>query len=192
MDDTTAPRFATYRYQVVETALATVFELDGAVQRGPLRGRLKRLARLGLPGVGAGKGRHRAYLYEQTAQLAVALALAELGIDPVVIVKLAKGNWETIAPWVRRATDDAAKAGDAVFLTLRPRLMSGPWSEPQDGRSKLPWVSVDGFRRSTVPDRGGEAEGWLCCRNLTADLTRLRASLDRDEADAKPEKAAAE
>jgi hypothetical protein len=125
--------------------------------------------------------------------------IAELGVDPTVIARLVKRHWKTIAPWVRHATDDDAKAGDSVFLTLRPRLMSGPWSELRHALETVPWVG--GFRRfdrrlkdkegrpiqrenvSMFLDRCAE-EGWLCCRNLTEDLTRLKASLDglQDEA----------
>ena len=174
-----------YRYRAVEAALAAVFGLDRGLQRGPLRGRLKRLGQLGLPGVGQGKGRHVLYSYEQATQLAVALVIAELGIDPVITAKLIKGHWEAIALWVRRADDDEAKAGNPVFLTLRPRLMTGPWSEPGHALETAPWVG--GFRRfdyrlkdqegrpvqrenvSMFLDRCAE-DGWLCCRNLTEDL----------------------
>jgi hypothetical protein len=201
MDRAVSHGFATprYRYGAIEEALANIFGLDDGVQRGPLRGRLKRLGQLGLPGVGQGKGQRVLYSYEQTTQLAVALLIAELGVDPTVIARLVKGHWKTIAPWVRRATDDDAKAGDSVFLTLRPRLMSGPWSELRHALETVPWMG--GFRRfdrrlkdkegrpiqrenvSMFLDRCAE-KGWLCCRNLTEDLTRLKASLDRlgDEA----------
>ena len=53
--------------------------------------------------------------------------MAEVGVDPDLIVRIVKTRWEYLAPWVRRATDSEA-AENPVFLGLRPRLMSGAWA----------------------------------------------------------------
>src|SRR6516164_172564 len=149
MNRTESQEFVTtrYPYGVLERALGEVFRASEKVQRSTLRGRLKRLATLGLPGVGRGKGQRILYSREQSAQLLVALLMAELGIDPTVIVRLVKEHWKTITVWVHRATDDEAKGnpndeveGNPIYFTLRPRLMSGPWADPKHPLETVTWI----------------------------------------------------
>jgi hypothetical protein len=170
-----------------------VFGADERVQRGALRGRLKHLGQLGLPGVGRGKGQRIEYSYDQTVQMLIALLFSDIGIDPIVTVRLVKQHWKSLVPWVRRATDDEAKAGNSIFLTLRPRLMSGAWSRPRHPLETVTWIGA--FRRFDYfqKDRDGRPiqrenisapldhcadEGWLCVRDLTDDLNKLRSNLD--------------
>lgn len=189
-------RFATPRwaYGQVERALAAVFELDSS-RIGALRGRLKNFNLLGLPGLNAGKGARVLYTEEQVCQWLVALLMSELGIDPSVIVKLVKGHWERhIRLWVKRATDTESKAGNPVFMTLRPCLLSGP--QIAGGKPSLDSVRwIGGFRRWRLKDPAGRPipgenvdmfldhpeDGWLCARNLTHDIGRLLTSLDAGE-----------
>jgi hypothetical protein len=189
MDRKVSYRFETprYPYARVEGALAAVFNVD-ADRLGSLRGRLKHLNQLGLPGLKAGKGARIHYSDEQASQWLVALLVAELGIDPTVIVKLIKAHWENqIRHWVQQATDNKSKAGNHIFLTLRPRLMSAAWAKDKHPLDTVPWVG--GFRRRDAKghenigmflDRCSE-EGWLCTRNLTDDVSRLQDYLDAGE-----------
>jgi hypothetical protein len=95
---------------------------------------------------------------------------------------------------VSRATDEEATAGNnPVFLTMRPRLMTGTWNKSGHPLEPAAWIGA--FRRFDyrLKDKKGRPiqrenavmfldrcaeEGWLCVRNLTDDLTRLQASLD--------------
>ena len=70
-----------------------MFGVD-AERRGPLKGRLKHLNVLGLPGLNVGRGVRIAYSAEQVAQWLVALLLEECGIDPTVAVKLIQAAWD--------------------------------------------------------------------------------------------------
>lgn len=118
-----------FTYGEVERALARIFRLAPDRQRGALRGRLKHLQRLDLPGLEPGKGKRVQYGRELLFQWLIALLLAQLGIDPVVIVRAVKENWtETLWPAVKDAIAYSAQEGNHVYLALRPRLMSGAWT----------------------------------------------------------------
>jgi hypothetical protein len=187
LDQFSTPLFA---YGAVETALAHIFRASPPVKRGALRGRIKHLAQLGLPGVGRGKGRRVQYSTEHAMQLLVALLIADLGVDPVVIVKLVQAHWKFLLPWIRRATDDEALAGNPVFWTIRPRLMSGAWGNSRHALRTVDWVGA--FRRFDYFQKGPDGrpikrenvsmfldqDGWLCTRNLSDDVSKLRASLE--------------
>ena len=182
-----APR---YTYCQVEDALAAVLGPDAQRRQIALRGRLKHFQQLGLPGLEAGKGARVRYSQEQVAQWLLALLMTELGIDPTVVVELLQGQWKKeIGRWVRQATDKESREGNPIFLTLRPRLMTGPWGEP-----KHPLETIGRFgkfrrydyklkvRRENVEMFLDHPEdGWLCTRNLTDDLARLQVELDRAE-----------
>jgi hypothetical protein len=183
---------ATYSYAVVETSLANIFGADPDIQRGAFRARLKHFQRLGLPGIESGKGTRVAYTYDLACQWLIGLMMAEVGVDPIIIVQVVKTRWEFLKMWIRRATDTSA-AGNPVFLTLRPRLMSGAWTGGKSDPATLEWIGA--FRRYDyhhLKDRDGlpiqreniammlDREGdWLCVRNLTETLTKLQAALQR-------------
>jgi hypothetical protein len=174
-----APQF---RYSRVERSLASVFGLDVDRQSGALRGRLKHLQRLGLPGLEAGKGIRLQYSQEQASQWLMALLMAQIGIDPVVIVQAIKSNWKSLVPSVKEATDGRAKRGSHIFLGLQPRLMSGAWG---DG----PNLQIIMFRRyvysvSSAVDDSAEAidellryGDWLCLVDFTFHAFRLEMTL---------------
>ena len=135
-----APR---YVYGTVEGALAAVFGAAAETQQGALRGRLKHFQRLGLPGIKAGKGARVTYTDQQAYQWLIALLLSEIGIDPVVTVRLIKKDWGQLANYVGQATDYEARAGNFIWLHLRPKLMTTPWQ--RKSKSAAHWIEV--FRR---------------------------------------------
>ena len=68
------------------------------------------------------------YTRIQANEWMLALLLAELGVDPIVIVKSIQRERKKLHEWIREATDDEALGGNEVFLTTRPALMSGAWA----------------------------------------------------------------
>jgi hypothetical protein len=180
-----------YSYAQVETALAAVFDID-AESRGPLKGRLKHLVRLGLPGLKARKGSRIAYSGEHVAKMLIALLLEEAGIDPAVAVNLIQSAWEQfIWPGACKAMDgeDAEnKKGNHVFLTIKPHLMTGLWTKERHPLDTSPTLAV--FRRKTAKgspnmetfvDWAVEKREWRCFRDLTADCEVLMNSLDGEK-----------
>ena len=79
-----------YAYGEIERALGTTLGADEKAQKGALRGRLKRIATLGLPPTSPGKGARRLYSRDEALQLLLALLMADAGIDPVLIVPAIK------------------------------------------------------------------------------------------------------
>src|SRR6516164_8808759 len=65
-------------------------------QKGAFRGKLKHLQKLGLPGGQHGKGHRVRYNRELAFQLLICLLLAELGIDPNLVVRVVKEQWKTV------------------------------------------------------------------------------------------------
>ena len=193
MNRTEPHRFALprYGYAQVETALAAVFDID-AESRGPLKGRLKHLVRLGLPGLRARKGSRISYSGEHAAKMLVALLLEEAGIDPAVAVKLIDAAWDQfIWPGARKAMDredEQNKKGNHVFLTIKPHLMTGLWTKEPHPLDTSPTLAV--FRRQpksgshnleTFVDWAVEKREWRCFRDLTADCEVLMATLDGEK-----------
>lgn len=183
-----------YSYAVVEKALASVFGADAETQAGALRGRLKNFQRLGLPGIEAGKGSRIPYSEAQIQQWLIALLMSEFNLPPTVTVEVLKKYWSTgpgFARWIKQATDAEALAGNPIFLTLRPRLMSGGAWRAKGSLATLPYVGS--FRRFDlhVKDSKGQPiprenirlflddhpEDWLCTINLTRKLSALQAAL---------------
>jgi hypothetical protein len=123
MAGTARNRVAGFGYAEVERALSTFFGMPASAQGG-FRGRVRHLQRLGLVEVTPGKGRRISYTRIQAGEWLLALLLAEFGIDPVVILKSIKRDRGQLREWIAEATEEAALAGDEVFLTARPALMS--------------------------------------------------------------------
>lgn len=177
---------ASFDYAEVEIALAAALDVSEEVQRGPFRARLKHFQRLGLPGIKVGKGARVAYSEEHVAQLLVGLFLSEAGIDPTAAIAVIKQHWKFLALWVKRATDDEAAAGNPVYLSLRPRLMGGVTAEWLGGFRRFDHHVKDKTGRPIKRDNvammleRGDA-GWLCVRNLSAALIKLRAALPKSE-----------
>ena len=114
-------------YAQVEGALSALFRVP-ATALGSFRGRVRHLQRIGLVDVAPGKGRRISYTRMQASEWMLALYLADLGVDPVVIVKSIKQERKKLHECLREATDDAARAGNEVFLKAQPALMSGAWA----------------------------------------------------------------
>jgi hypothetical protein len=124
----TARKQATrYSYAQVERALGTLFGAPASAQ-GSFRGRVRHFQRIGLVEVTPGKGRRIPYTRLQAAEWMVALVLAELGVDPIVIVKSIQQERTQLREWIAEATDTEALGGNEVFLAARPALMSGAWA----------------------------------------------------------------
>jgi hypothetical protein len=116
-----------YSYSQVEAALRALFSVPVSAE-GSFRGRVRHLQRLGLFGIAPGKGSRISYTSVQTNEWMLALLLAQLGVDPIVIVKSVTRERKKLQKWILEAVDDDALAGNEVFLESRPRLMSSAWS----------------------------------------------------------------
>jgi hypothetical protein len=116
-----------FTYAQVEGALGTLFRVPASAE-GSFRGRIRHLQRIGLVTVAPGKGRRISYTPVQANEWMLALLLAELGVDPTVIVKSVQRERKRLHGWIKEATDDEALGGNEVFLAARPALMSGAWA----------------------------------------------------------------
>jgi hypothetical protein len=116
-----------YSYAQVEGALGALFGVP-ATALGSFRGRVRHLQRIGLVEVAPGKGRRISYSPMQANEWMLALYLADLGVDPIVIVKSIRQGRKKLQEWMREATDEDALGGNEVFLAARPVLMSGAWA----------------------------------------------------------------
>src|SRR3974377_1126262 len=82
-----------YDYAGVERALAAVFGVDSAGQRGWLRGRIQNFRRLGLTPEGPGKGKTIAYSVEDVDRWLIGLELMHFHFDPSLIVEFLNRTW---------------------------------------------------------------------------------------------------
>jgi hypothetical protein len=130
MAGTARKQEAGFSYAEVEGALGTLFGVTASA-KGSFRGRVRHFQRIGLVEVAPGRGRRIWYTRVQAGEWMLALYLAELGVDPVVIVKSIQRERTQLRQWLEEATDDEALGGDAVFLAARPALMSGSWASKQ-------------------------------------------------------------
>lgn len=194
MDRTKRYDFGTgrYAYGEIERALGATLGADETAQKGALRGRLKRLSTLGLPSGGPGKGSRRLYSEDEALQLLFAMLLADLGIDPTLIVPAIKNVWPGLGKRVRAA--DEAPSGNPTMLTVRLREVSGPW-----GAKEPLWIGVmprtDERSRAHSKKHGFRDESdnvvrtmdwedqfdWFCVRNLTDAVSKMQTSLRRGE-----------
>lgn len=126
------------RYAGLERALGVMLNA-GETGRGSLRGRLKRLSTLGVPGGGAGKGSRRKYTWEEAVLLAIALLLEDAGLDPVVVAAALKHTWPRLKS--RAAAAVEAAADNPVMLVIHLETIAGPW-RTGDPVAGLPWISI--------------------------------------------------
>jgi hypothetical protein len=115
-----------YTYAQVEAALRASFNVPPSAE-GSFRGRVRHLQRIGLFDIAPGKGRRILYTVVQTNEWVLALLLAQVGVDPIVIVKSLARERKKLQAWILEAVDDDALAGNEVFLESRPQLMSSAW-----------------------------------------------------------------
>jgi hypothetical protein len=111
------PASPAYSYGQVETALATVFDIDATGQKGAFRGRVQHLRRLGLVADSPGRGRVIDYTQGDADKWLVALELEHFGLDPVRVVDLVKRNWNP-PPERKRSASEAFARGEACLADL--------------------------------------------------------------------------
>jgi hypothetical protein len=86
-----------FTYAAAEQVLAKLYGLNEGVQKGPFRGRLKHLKRLGIPlGVNPGRGKKVLYSRDHIYEWAFCLELSQFGIDPTLITGVVRQHWEKI------------------------------------------------------------------------------------------------
>jgi hypothetical protein len=173
--DFATPRFS---YGAIESALAAVFEADRQTQQGALRGRLKHLQRLGLPGIEAGKGARVQYSLVQASQWLLAMLMGEIGVDPAISVQTIQKAWPQLQRWFERALDKDALSGNPVWLTLRPQPMSGWTKAPA-----IEWIGAFRWKEPrskqqpyNLLNKANDDE-WLCTRNLTRVMLEFVTAL---------------
>jgi hypothetical protein len=178
-----------YAYGEIERALGLTLGADETAQRGPLRGRLKHFAKLGLPAGGPGKGARRRYSKDEAYQLLLALLLADLGIDPTLIVPKIPEIWRFFASRVRAA--DSAPANNPMMLIVQVREVVGPW-----GKKEPLWVSVTPHIDEKAKARYAQHRfrdesdnvakmlrnqpDWVCVLNLTDKVLKLNIALPQE------------
>jgi hypothetical protein len=153
------PPANTYGYAAVETALALVFRVDAAGQRGWFRARIQNFRRLGLTPAGPGKGKTISYSLEDIDRWLIALEMEHF-VNPVVTVNLVKTAWDRDDDPLRdlvKAARAAQRADDEILVTVEFRLFSS--TEPILGVSTMKglgslgrWLRDyrDGPRRSAL------------------------------------------
>jgi hypothetical protein len=183
-----------YRYAQLERGLAVTLGADEAIQKGALRGRLKKLSTLGLPSsAGPGKGSRRLYSWEEANQLLLALLMEDAGLDPVVVAAAIKTVWKQLARKIKLAT--SASATNPMWLHLRLQSFTGPWNDKaRDPRAALPWIGlsqrIDERAKARHREHGYKDEsdnmlmmldrdepGWFAVRNYTAEAVKLQDAL---------------
>jgi hypothetical protein len=195
-----------YSYGRLERALGVALHAeDKATQQGALRGRLKRLATLGLPTTGPGKGSRRQYSLEEAHQLLVALMMEDAGLDPVVVARAVLKLW---VPNMRRHAKDAASAAkdNPIVIELRLQTVTGPW-RTGNPHEALPWVrlmphfhppAIKQYTKSGSPESevrhradnvrsavdsllaeedSREERGWLAFHNFSQKAAKLKTVL---------------
>jgi hypothetical protein len=137
-------------YATVETALARLHDAGPEVQTGAFRGRLKHLQRLGLPlGEKPGKGSRIDYDAQQIWQLAIALELAEFGIDPTKIVNIVKNAWqETLSIIVDEAIEKFGERDETIELCVS--FMSVAWTGKEIMREGVPTAFYPNYVRPST------------------------------------------
>ena len=116
----------------------------------------------------------RMFLWLLVFQWLIALLLGQLGIDPVLVVRTVKENWKNVlAPAIEAAISRRARAGNHVYLVLRPRLMSG-------GGLQISWFerhSPIGGGIDNLPDAADKEfpgmQTWCCAIDLTPFASNL-------------------
>lgn len=182
MNGTQSNRFerALFTYADIETALAKGVDVGLVHQRGVLRARLKHFQKLGLVDLGKGKKRMR-YSRAQAAQWLIALVLAELGLDPTLIVSSLRNNWRNIAGAIELASSYEARSGEPYYLCLSSRVMSAPWTQ----KSAIS-IAVIQFRQPNPFAPGhnqllewmtANRNSWSCTYNLTGIFSRFENAL---------------
>jgi len=163
-----------YSYKTVEKALMAVF----AARQGALRGRLKRIQTLGLPGGGPGKGQRASYSYEQVCDWLLTLEFEGFGFPPVTAVQMVN-QWNSrlskLIPQARK------KLHGDIILAIKPSFIS---------EGGAPILDVESFTLSSFKAPGGTKaflefiaipRARVCLFNLSSRLEQLDAALKAQE-----------
>ena len=132
-----------YGYGLLERSLGAALDADEEVQRGALRSRIKRLARLGLPAplLEAQEGR-RAYSLEEAHQLLVAILMEDAGLDPTVVARAVNKLWKSsLAKGAATATSIEARTKNLIIIKMALQTVTGPW-RTGDANAAVPLVSL--------------------------------------------------
>ncbi len=158
-----------FSYAQVEQALAKVFGMPPEVQAGMLRGRLIHLRRLGFGPKGEGRGTRIAYTRDAIYRWLIALKLEDIGIDPLVVINLIEGTWDT---HIAKIIAMAGKGRDDIFMVVDYPVLLAAWHTPV-----IPMISQ--FKAHEVQ----KLMKWLsdnrhaCVFNLSACLRILNQEL---------------
>ena len=171
----------TYSYAEAESALGAAIGFGLVHQRSIIKLRLKHLQRLNLIELNLGKKQRAKYSRAQIAQWMLALVLAEMGLDPSLVVTTLKNNWRNIVGTIERATSYEARSGQPYYLCLYPRVLSAPVVQK-------PALSIEIFQiQQPSPFTPGydqlrqlvaaNRDGWFCIHDITRPLSRLENAL---------------
>jgi len=156
----------TFNYARVEAALGKVFETN--VRSLPiLRARLKSFQRVELTPSSPGRGKVIRYTREHIYNWAMALTLADFGLDPEPIARLLRMNWfnEFYVPEMKKLK----KASDEhLFFALMPYVIQDPLFIDRN----TPFLILRGR------DISGEKITKLGGRLALIDMTALKESVD--------------
>lgn len=140
------------------------------------------MQRIGLVELAAEKSKRVEYSHAQVAQWLLALIMAELGLDPVIIVSAIKSHWKQIAGDIERASSWEARSGGAhAYLCLWPCVMTASWEQKPaislnvfflDPPSPLPMA-----RNELMEMVNANRDAWFCAYDLTRALSRLETAL---------------
>jgi hypothetical protein len=199
-----------FAYGLLERALGVaLYAEDKATQQGALRGRLKRLATLGLPATGPGKGSRRQYSREEAHQLLVALMLEDSGLDPTIVARAVLKLW---VPNMRRHAKGAASAAkdNPVVIELRLQTVTGSW-RTGNPHEALPWArlmphfhppAIEQYTKQGLPEpevghradnvrsavdswlaeEQEDSRGWLAFHNFSQKAAKLESVLKKERA----------
>lgn len=116
-----------FGYAQVERALARVFGMPPEVQTGMLRGRLIHLRRLGFGPRGEGRGTRISYDRAAVERWLIALKLEDVGVDPMVVISLIEGTWQT---HIAKIVALAAKSRDDIYMVVDYPVLRAAWHTP--------------------------------------------------------------
>jgi hypothetical protein len=190
-------RTATYGYIETERALARVFDLEDVLRDKTFRARLLHLRKCGLTPINPGRGVRIRYTFSDVCQLLVGLVLAEINIDPLLIVRTLQRHWKqrsgfhaAINQILRVESEKKEKpligAKDCIVV-LRPRFMSAALGErglmiKPDGislRSPPPPVEIEFVwpPNATLEIDLQESSEQICAFNLSKRIRDLEQAL---------------
>jgi hypothetical protein len=127
-------------YAEVMKVLAELYRAGEDAVRGPLRGRIQNLQKLGVPLHGqVGKGKKLDYQRQQIYQLVFCMELAEIGLNPSQVASTVRVLWELAFGGAFLAEAAVPSLDNDRILILVADQMSTAWTTPQ---SPSPFCTV--------------------------------------------------